>query len=743
MIKFLGDKNKTRYYIYFQIIFIIFLLNSFINSAFSQSVNNTKQTQRLKLKANNVDFINATEGKRIINAKGGVEASYTNYKLFCDHLKLDELKDEIIATGNVTVKESSGAVLKATKIKTNKENSKATVENMILEQGMAHSKAKLGEKDNGVYFLKDVIFSTCGDIKQDKAQWHFKAKKVEYNTETENVYAYNTFFYLKDVPVMWLPFANINPNRTHGFLAPSMGRTNGQYWLSTPYFISEKTKSHYFEITPQFYFNKSGVENDSRASNYELLYQYNKNGNNAYLKWKIAPNAYIADLPENSPLSNEKANRWYYDSNLTLNYKSGSYGGEFHDFSDKNVRLIYDGIFENYLTNRAFVNYFSNDNKHSASLESIGFKPIAINDTLGNIPTVEVMGEYNYSNAILNGLYKTSLTFISFKNDSDKYYKRVSNSQSIVFDKKFLLNDEGNLFIKSSVQPEVRFDYYAKSYKSISDLTKNANDDYLRAIPSVFITNSVPINFRIKNNKKFLFTFEPMQNILYIKENMNNGRIINEDSAISILTHANIMNKSYIAGYDLIDGGLSLVFGGKLKVEYIPKSINVELFIGRKVKKYFEEDKPFEKSDYVGSASLSALNIFKIGANAIYSSKARVQQLNSYSSISYGILTLNYTQNLTKKPLLPFAVVDSKESKYSARVKVPDSNFTLTTSATKNHNFLNEDGSTSSKITLFEAGILYMVDCLEIEFGARRLNATNIKSENTVGFYGKFKIIAK
>ncbi len=105
--------------------------------------------------------------------------------------------------------------------------------------------------------LHKASYSTCAPCENT---WTLKARDLDLNKETGRGEAYHARLYVKDFPIMYLPYLNfpIDDRRQTGFLHPTMGSHSGSgLSLSAPFYWN--IAPHYdATITPHF-FRKRGA----------------------------------------------------------------------------------------------------------------------------------------------------------------------------------------------------------------------------------------------------------------------------------------------------------------------------------------------------------------------------------------------------------------------------------------------------------------------------------------------------
>lgn len=705
-----------------------------ITSVLAEDSSYTKRKgEKIKLEAKNVTFKD-----QYVKAEENVKVSYLQYQLFCDTLIIDKKKDKAEAMKNVIFQDNlTNLKIKTEYLTSDTSFSSVYTKKAVLEQGKMHSSALKIDKNKEIYFMKDVVFSTCKNAAIGNPAWSFKAKNVEYDVQKEKISFTNTSFYFYKIPLMWLPYFSISTNRSHGFLAPLLSVSNGQTSVTTPYFISSKFKIHYFVISPEFFLKTADPIQKSRVSNVSLTYSYK---NNIHLSGKVAPNAFFQDENSGNPI-NQRGTRWNFDSSVNLDHKYGNYGFDYFAISDKHFRKAYNGKQENYLLNKAFVTYFSENGRHALQLETFQFKPIAFNDE-GQTLKIDALIDHAYTKSLDFGKYKINSNFVSFQNSLNTGYTRFSNAHSLTIDKSISLSKKTGVALYSKFEPEIRLDFYNKSYDSKYNPHYKTNESYIRAVPSIFFSNSLQIPFKVKNNKDYAFKIEPTINLLYVKENLNTDEIINEDSAYSFLKASSILNKTYITGYDVIDGGLSATYGSKLTLKYIPFKSKLEVFAGKRAKIYFEEKETSRKSlDYVGNVGFSIFDALSIQTDLIFSKNFDIKYISTNSSITIGIVNFNISNIFIEKSLLNNASIDTSENRYGASVAIPNSNISFIFNIVQNNNFLTEDQRIVKRIVYLESIISFKSDCIEYLIGFRKRNYTNSASEKSAGPFMQLRLL--
>lgn len=110
-------------------------------------------------------------------------------------------------------------------------------------------------KKGDEYNFNSSILSSCDCI--DPA-WNIRFSSADYNSKDEWLNTYNTRLYLKDVPVLYLPYLGFSTNtqRRSGLLMPTIGYSSGEGFLySQPIYLAPKP-DYDIELIPQIRTNR-------------------------------------------------------------------------------------------------------------------------------------------------------------------------------------------------------------------------------------------------------------------------------------------------------------------------------------------------------------------------------------------------------------------------------------------------------------------------------------------------------
>lgn len=172
---------------------------------------------------------------------GNVVIDQQGRMIRADKVTIDKTQTHANAEGNVQLAQA-GILAQSDQINYNLETSTGDLNNSfyIAEQQHAHGHAeKIIRKSPDVLELENATYTTCPP--DEKPTWNIKAKKIELNQDTGRGVTRNTRIYVKDVPVISVPYFNfpIDDRRTTGILNPNFGYTNdGGLQLTVPVYLN-------------------------------------------------------------------------------------------------------------------------------------------------------------------------------------------------------------------------------------------------------------------------------------------------------------------------------------------------------------------------------------------------------------------------------------------------------------------------------------------------------------------------
>ncbi|MBF7684557.1 LPS-assembly protein LptD [Acinetobacter sp. B10A] len=186
--------------------------------------------------------------------EGNVMIDQEGRQVKAQKLTLDQTQTIAYAQGNVQMAQN-GLVSQSESIRYNLQKQTGELENSyyISELNHAHGYAqRIVRTTPNQIVLENATYTTCAPT--HSPDWHIKAKKIELNQDTGRGTTRDTRLYIKDVPVMALPYYNfpIDDRRTTGLLTPSFGwSSNSGIQFGLPVYLN-LAPNYDATITPRY-----------------------------------------------------------------------------------------------------------------------------------------------------------------------------------------------------------------------------------------------------------------------------------------------------------------------------------------------------------------------------------------------------------------------------------------------------------------------------------------------------------
>ncbi len=160
------------------------------------------------------------------NAVGHVRLKKSGYTLLSDRMKWNSETETAQASGAVLLSDEEGNFFAGDQLELNLASGQGTMQEgrgFWKAENFYFRAAQIDKLDENRYRARDAEFTSCD---ADVPAWKFKAKDLEV-TRGGYAEAKHSLFYVKDVPVLYLPyFAYPVALRKTGLLMPSYGNSN-------------------------------------------------------------------------------------------------------------------------------------------------------------------------------------------------------------------------------------------------------------------------------------------------------------------------------------------------------------------------------------------------------------------------------------------------------------------------------------------------------------------------------------
>lgn len=205
-----------------QILILVFLV---VSSTTSMGADQLPLSESISIKA---DSLQQNGGNNRYLASGNVVINWSGMNLTSDTAVYDAEAKLLVATGNVTMTKGDD-VLKGTRFSVNVESGKTELEQGSLEirKGNIHfTGEKIVRENERRLVLSNTELTTC-DLPDPS--WKFGAEKLDVNL-LGYATGRNIIFYVKDVPVLYLPWIAfpVVRDRQSGLLFPRFGYSSSR-----------------------------------------------------------------------------------------------------------------------------------------------------------------------------------------------------------------------------------------------------------------------------------------------------------------------------------------------------------------------------------------------------------------------------------------------------------------------------------------------------------------------------------
>ncbi|MCH7335249.1 LPS assembly protein LptD [Acinetobacter sp. NIPH 2699] len=186
--------------------------------------------------------------------QGNVVIDQEGRMIRADKVILDSTQTHANAQGRVQLAQA-GLLTQSDQINYNLKTQTGDLNNSfyITEQQHAHGHAnQIRRQNENLVILTDASYTACPP--GQKPAWKIQAKQIELNQETGRGVTRGTKLYVKDVPVLAVPYFNfpIDDRRTTGILSPNFGYSNdGGIQLSVPVYLN-LAPNYDLTLTPSF-----------------------------------------------------------------------------------------------------------------------------------------------------------------------------------------------------------------------------------------------------------------------------------------------------------------------------------------------------------------------------------------------------------------------------------------------------------------------------------------------------------
>ncbi|MBI5892317.1 MAG: LPS-assembly protein LptD [Deltaproteobacteria bacterium] len=173
------------------------------------------------------DIITYDKETDAYHAEGNVIVTQGDSVIISDKMDIDMLSSIATAEDNVEMIDEGGNTLKGDRLELEIDTKAGTVKNGRLfykKENVYVSGDEIRKTDKETYDIKKGEFTTCDCKEGESPAWKFSANEADV-TVGEFLTAWNAFFHIKDVPILYSPFISfpVKRERQTGFLFPGFG----------------------------------------------------------------------------------------------------------------------------------------------------------------------------------------------------------------------------------------------------------------------------------------------------------------------------------------------------------------------------------------------------------------------------------------------------------------------------------------------------------------------------------------
>lgn len=543
------------------------------------------------------DEIGYDRKKAVVVALGSVQVIQSETILLADRLSYHQETNEVFATGNVSLRQPSGDVLFADKVRLKKNLSEGVIEDfrarMADDSLFAAREARRINED--LLELDKAVYSPCKICEGGNPLWQVKADKVTLDQKEEVVRYENARMEFWGLPVMYTPyFSHATPDAAakSGILSPEGGADSelGTF-LKVPLFASFGPNAD-ATITPMLL----GKEAPVLSGEYRHLFE------NGFMQWRGS----ITNPDERNELGNRVGGREirghldaYGDFTFADTWR---WGFDVNRTTDDTYLRRYDISAEDTLTSRIYAEHI--ENRRFFSIQGLAFQGLTINDNSDETPLISPLIDFDWESAPgwKNSRFNVAAGSTVLSREIGAQSRRLSMEAGWELP---IITQGGHIF---ETRASVRGDIYSVEDVARAGFATDYDGTHARAIPQLELGWRYPLINQYAEDKSVLI--EPVAQFIVSPTNSNSSKIPNEDSTIPEFNDSNLFEANRFAGYDRVETGPRFNFGLQGLWQFADTR-NLEFLVGQHFRTDEESPFPFnndlteERSDYVGRIALN------------------------------------------------------------------------------------------------------------------------------------------
>ncbi|WP_350333824.1 LPS-assembly protein LptD [Coralliovum pocilloporae] len=559
-------------------------------------------------------------------AEGNVQVYYEDNSLRSQKLVYNQKTGRLIASGDVTLIQPDGNIIRASQIDVTQDFSEGFVAALQLETpDRIHFASERAERQpDGSVVFHNGVYDACASCVKDsnkRSVWQIKARKIIYNQESQLIEYDDAKFEFLGVPVAYLPyFAHPDPSseRRSGFLTPTLRqRDNLGFGISVPYYFA-LAPDYDLTVTPTYYSDQGLLaQAEWRHKILDGAYSIRASG-----IFQRDPEAFLGQSGDRDFRGSiETDGRFNINDNWVWGWQG--YVDTDRDFGEDYglvPSLSQDIASELYLSGLGERNFFD--------LRAYHFRTFNSTDNQDTLPVVHPVLDYNviFDQPVFGGELSYDVNFTSLTRQDPETFvaggttfspgiEGTTSRGTVQGNWQKQLIAPGGLLIKPFVN--ARGDLaYVNSETSAPALIE---DD--QAVTRGMIAGGFEASWPILvASQSVTQVFEPVAQIIVRPDSNNFSSIPNEDAQSLVFDDTNLFSLNKFSGYDRIEGGTRANVGLKYTAQF-QSGYALRAVIGQSY--HLAGDNPFDNQDIVQNTIGSGLedDVSDIVAGASITSK--------------------------------------------------------------------------------------------------------------------------
>lgn len=577
--------------------------------AVAQIASEKSPSKPLDRTAFSADSMQYEQALGIIVARGNVEIIHEDRILLADTVSFNQNKDMISASGNVRFIEADGTETLSQYMELTSDFKAGVAEKMILSlDDRSFIRAEKARREQGRYTIaENGRYSPCRTCDEDNSPlWSLRGSEIRHDSQREIIEYYDTFFEVKDIPVMYLPYFRTpapTKKRDSGILTPAYGTRSGlKTYMSVPYYHVLSPYSD-VTITPTYFSEINQLMG-------EVEYRQNFSSGEIELGGSLT----YADGGAGARNINQEEFRGHIDSHAEFDInRTWRWGTNINVATDDTYTRRYGlphETIDSYLVSDAYVEGFRGPNYMRANISGYQDQRNLQDDDLSDIKAEYIFA--HQSEPLKTGAYwdiESGLYAINYK--SDRKTSRISSDVSYIIPH---ISASGDMVTLTANLMSSGYYVSKFNHEDIDETDYSGFSGQMQ--PSLALEWRKPMT-RAHIKGKATEIFEPMAQIVAAPNRGDDPKVPNEDSQDLEFSDINLFSTNRYSGLDRLSGGHRVDFGFNWGI-FGQEGGFTNLFLGQSYR--LREDSTFARdsgledklSDLVGRLTMRPTDWFDI-----------------------------------------------------------------------------------------------------------------------------------